>query len=86
MTLLFSGDKVLNQFEIQDPVLHLEKNGSKLKASFVLTRNPTFMIIWKKKPNMNASFDDFNSSHKSHKRLDEVKNIDSIKIPHVNHK
>ena len=40
------------------------------------------MIIWKKKPNMNASFDDFNSSHKSHKRLDEVKNIDSIKIPY----
>ena len=45
MYLLFSGDKVLNQFEIQDPVLHLEKNGSKLKASFVLDRNPTFMIM-----------------------------------------
>ena len=45
MYLLFSGDKVLNQFGIQDPVLHLEKNGSKLKASFVLDRNPTFMIM-----------------------------------------
>ena len=45
MYLLFSGDKVLNQFEIQDPVLHLEKNGSKLKATFVLNRNPTFMIM-----------------------------------------
>ena len=45
MALLFSGDKVLNQFEIQDPVLHLEKNGSKLKATFVLNRNPTFMIM-----------------------------------------
>ena len=41
----FSGDKVLNQFGIQDPVLRLEKNGLKLKASFVLIRNPTFMIM-----------------------------------------
>ena len=45
MYLFFAGDKVLNQFGIQDPVLHLEKNGSKLKASFVLDRNPTFMIM-----------------------------------------
>ena len=44
-TYFFSGDKVLNQFGIQDPVLYLEKNGSKLKASFVLIRNPTFMIM-----------------------------------------
>ena len=43
--LLLSGDKVLNQFGIQHPVLYLEKNGSKLKASFVLNRNPTFMIM-----------------------------------------
>ena len=47
-----------------------------------LDTNSGGMIIWKKKPNINASFDDFNSSHKSHKRLDEVKNIDSIKIPY----
>ena len=45
MYLLFSGDKVLNQFRIQDPVLRREKNGSKLKVSFVLSRNPTFMIM-----------------------------------------
>ena len=43
--LLLSGDKVLNQFGIEHPVLYLEKNGSKLKASFVLNRNPTFMIM-----------------------------------------
>ena len=45
INLLFSGDKVLNQFGIQDPVLRLEKNGSKLRASFILIRNPTFMIM-----------------------------------------
>ena len=49
--LLFSihlpllGEKVLNQFDIHDHVLYLDKNGSRVKATFVLNRNPTFMIM-----------------------------------------
>ena len=39
------GEKVLNQFDIHDHVLYLDKNGSRVKATFVLNRNPTFMIM-----------------------------------------
>ena len=38
------------------------------------------MIIWKKKPHIDASFHDFNSIDNSSKLLDEVSNVDSIKI------
>ena len=38
------------------------------------------MIIWKKKPHIDASFDDFNSIDNSGKLLNEVSNVDSIKI------
>ena len=41
----FSGAKVLNQFSIQEPKFYLEGNGSKVRAKFVLKRNPAFMII-----------------------------------------
>ena len=69
--------------------INIHADAAKVNVNFWITKdesnldtNSGGMIIWKKKPNMNASFDDFNSSHKSHKRLDEVKNIDSIKIPY----
>ena len=39
------GEKVLNQFDIHDHDLYLDKNGSRVKATFVLNRNPTFMIM-----------------------------------------
>ena len=35
----------MNQFSIQEPVFHVDKNGSRVKAKFVLKRNPAFMII-----------------------------------------
>ena len=38
------------------------------------------MIIWKKKPHLDASFDDFNSMNNASKLLDEVSNVDYIKI------
>ena len=41
----FLGEKGLNQFSIQEPVFHLTNNGSRVKAKFVLIRNPTFMIV-----------------------------------------
>ena len=40
-----SGEKVLNQFSVQEPKFHVDKNGSRIKAKFVLKRNPAFMII-----------------------------------------
>ena len=45
-----------------------------------LDKNSGGMIIWKKKPHIDASFDDFNSIDNSSKLLDEVSNVDSIKI------
>ena len=41
----FSGEKVLNQFRVQEPEFHVDGNGSRVKAKFVLIRNPTFMIV-----------------------------------------
>ena len=41
----FSGEKVLNQFSVQEPEFHVDGNGSRVKAKFVLIRNPTFMIV-----------------------------------------
>ena len=41
----FSGEKRLNQFSVQEPEFHLSKNGSKVKAKFVMKRNPAFMIM-----------------------------------------
>ena len=35
----------MNQFSIQEPEFHVDKNGSRVKAKFVLKRNPAFMII-----------------------------------------
>ena len=35
----------MNQFDIHDHDLYLDKNGSRVKATFVLNRNPTFMIM-----------------------------------------
>ena len=35
----------MNQFSIQEPEFHVEKNGSRVKVKFVLKRNPSFMII-----------------------------------------
>ena len=41
----FLGEKGLNQFSIQEPVFHLTNNGSRVKAKFILKRNPAFMIM-----------------------------------------
>ena len=41
----FSGEKTLNQFSIQEPEFHVDKNGSRVKAKFIMKRNPAFMII-----------------------------------------
>ena len=41
----FSGEKVLNQFSVQEPVFDVGSNGSRVKAKFVLKRNPAFMIM-----------------------------------------
>ena len=41
----FSGEKALNQFSIQEPEFHVDSNGSRVKAKFVLKRNPAFMIV-----------------------------------------
>ena len=35
----------MNQFSIQEPEFHLDGNGSRVKAKFLLKRNPTFMIM-----------------------------------------
>ena len=35
----------MNQFSVQEPEFHVEKNGSKVRAKFVLKRNPAFMIM-----------------------------------------
>ncbi len=40
------------------------------------------MIIWKKKPNINASFYEYNSLDSSKKMYEEVKDAESIKIPY----
>ena len=45
-----------------------------------LDKNSGGMIIWKKKPHLDASFDDFNSMNNASKLLDEVSNVDYIKI------
>tara|TARA_Y200000002_G_scaffold353892_1_gene333727 strand:- start:628 stop:2160 length:1533 start_codon:yes stop_codon:yes gene_type:complete len=69
--------------------INIHADDAKVNVNFWITENESNldtssggMIIWKKKPDNNASFDDFNSSNKSDKRLDEVKNIDSIKVPY----
>ena len=41
----FSGEKVMNQFSVQEPEFHVDGNGSRVKAKFVLKRNPAFMIM-----------------------------------------
>ena len=41
----FAGEKRLNQFGVEEPEFHLYKNGSKVKAKFVMKRNPAFMIL-----------------------------------------
>ena len=45
-----------------------------------LEKNSGGMIIWKKKPDMNASFEDFNSIDNSSKLYTEVSDTDSVKI------
>ena len=45
-----------------------------------LDKNSGGMIIWKKKPDINSSFMDFNSIDSSNKLLDEVSNVDSVKV------
>ena len=35
----------MNQFSVQEPVFHVDNNGSRVKAKFVLKRNPAFMIM-----------------------------------------
>ena len=45
-----------------------------------LDKNSGGMIIWKKKPDINSSFMDFNSIDSSSKLLDEVSNVDSVKV------
>ena len=35
----------MNQFSVQEPEFHIDVNGSRVKAKFVLIRNPTFMIV-----------------------------------------
>ena len=45
-----------------------------------LDKNSGGMIIWKKKPDINSSFMDFNSMDSSSKLLDEVSSVDSTKI------
>ena len=35
----------MNQFSVQEPEFHVENNGSKVRAKFVLKRNPAFMIM-----------------------------------------
>ena len=41
----FLGVKVLNQFTIQEPGFHVYENESRVRAKFVLKRNPAFMIM-----------------------------------------
>ena len=43
--LSFSDKKKFHQFSFQEPEFHVEKNGSKVSAKFVLKRNPAFMIM-----------------------------------------
>ena len=40
------------------------------------------MIVWKKKPDLKASFQEFNSIESIQKMTDEVKNSDYVKIPY----
>ena len=35
----------MNQFSVQEPEFHVDGNGSRVKAKFVLKRNPAFMIV-----------------------------------------
>ena len=35
----------MNQFSVQEPEFHVDGNGSRVKAKFVLKRNPAFMIM-----------------------------------------
>ena len=35
----------MNQFSVQEPEFHIDVNGSRVKAKFVLKRNPAFMIM-----------------------------------------
>jgi tetratricopeptide (TPR) repeat protein len=69
--------------------INIHADDAKVNINFWITENESNldknsggMIIWKKKPNINQSFDDFNSSETSNRRYDEVKNIDSIKVPY----
>ena len=41
----FLGEKILNQFTIQEPKFHVYENESRIRAKFVLKRNPAFMIM-----------------------------------------
>ena len=40
------------------------------------------MIVWKKMPNKNASFHEFNSPDSMEKMKEDVKNTDYIKVPY----
>ena len=35
----------MNQFSVQEPEFHVDGNGSRVRAKFVLKRNPAFMIM-----------------------------------------
>ena len=40
------------------------------------------MIVWKKKPDKTASFSDFNSLALMDKRMNEIKDTESVKVPY----
>tara|TARA_Y100000389_G_scaffold204538_1_gene257790 strand:- start:3792 stop:5324 length:1533 start_codon:yes stop_codon:yes gene_type:complete len=77
------------KYDTEKKGINIHADDAKVNVNFWITpelanlnKNSGGLIIWKKQPHLDASFHDFNSLESAEKIYDEVKDVDSIKIPY----